>query len=181
MKWMNLDEPRVYYVKWSESERKKQISNINTYIWDLEKWYWLACLQSRNRDANKQTLDPMWGGEDGMNWEGSTETCTLPCVKWMANGKSLCSTGSSTQCFVMTRRHGTGCGLGGSFKREETCAYLWLICIVVQKPTQYCKAIILQLKINFKKITIYNLSTCDCSESSEFQDFRSQISKLFRI
>ena len=30
--------------------------------------------------------------------------------------------------------------------------YLWLIHVVVwQKPTQYCKAIILQLKINFKK------------------------------
>ena len=31
--------------------------------------------------------------------------------------------------------------------------YLWLIHVVVwQKPTQNCKAIILQLKINFKEI-----------------------------
>ena len=42
-----------------------------------------------------------------------------------------------------------GVGLGGRFKREETYVYLWLIHVVVrQKPTQYCKAIILQLKIN---------------------------------
>jgi len=39
--------------------------------------------------------------------------------------------------------------VGGSFKREETYVYLWLIHVdVLQKPTQYCKAIILQLKIN---------------------------------
>ena len=33
------------------------------------------------------------------------------------------------------------------FRREGTFVYLWLIHVVVwQKPTQYCKAIILQLK-----------------------------------
>ena len=38
-------------------------------------------------------------------------------------------------------------------KREETYVYLWLIhADVWQKPTQYCKVIILQLKLNtFKK------------------------------
>ena len=44
--------------------------------------------------------------------------------------------------------------MGGRFKREGTYVYLWLIHVDVwQKPTQYCKAIILQLKINkfFKK------------------------------
>ena len=43
--------------------------------------------------------------------------------------------------------------VGGSFKREGTYVYLWLIHTVVrQKPTQHCKAIILQLKINKKRI-----------------------------
>ena len=39
------------------------------------------------------------------------------------------------------------------FKREGIYAYLWLIHIVVQQKhiTQHCKAIIPQLKINFKK------------------------------
>ena len=36
-----------------------------------------------------------------------------------------------------------------SFKREGTYVYLWLIHVDAwQKPTQHCKAIILQLKIN---------------------------------
>ena len=47
-----------------------------------------------------------------------------------------------------------GCELGGRFKRERTYVYLWLIHVDVQyKPTHYCKAIILLLKINSKKCT----------------------------
>ena len=43
-------------------------------------------------------------------------------------------------------------GVGESFKREGTYVYLWLICADVwQKPTQFCKATILQLKNNFKR------------------------------
>ena len=43
-------------------------------------------------------------------------------------------------------------GWEGRLKREGTYVYLWLIHTVVwQKPTQYCKAIILQLKTKFKK------------------------------
>ena len=39
--------------------------------------------------------------------------------------------------------------MGGKFKREGTHVYLWLIDVDVwQKPTKFCKAIILQLKIN---------------------------------
>ena len=38
---------------------------------------------------------------------------------------------------------------GGSCKREGTYVYLWLIHVVAwQKPIQYPKAIILQLKVN---------------------------------
>ena len=29
-----VDEPRAYYTEWSKSEREKQISSINTYIWN---------------------------------------------------------------------------------------------------------------------------------------------------
>ena len=40
-----------------------------------------------------------------------------------------------------------GVGGGGRFKREGSCVYLWQIHVDVwQKPTRYCKAIILQLK-----------------------------------
>ena len=38
--------------------------------------------------------------------------------------------------------------VGGRFKRERTYVHLWLIHVDVwQKSTQYCKVIILQLKI----------------------------------
>ena len=46
--------------------------------------------------------------------------------------------------------------MGGSFKREETHVYLWLIHVEVwQKTTKFCKAIILKLKNKFKKIVKY--------------------------
>jgi len=34
-----VDEPRAYYTGWNKSEREKQIPNINTYIWNLERQY----------------------------------------------------------------------------------------------------------------------------------------------
>ena len=48
-----------------------------------------------------------------------------------------------------------GWEVGGRFKREGRCVYQWLIHVdVQQKPTQYCKAIILKLKIiKFLKIS----------------------------
>ena len=44
---------------------------------------------------------------------------------------------------------------GEGFKRERTCVYLRPVHIDVwQKPSQYCKAIGLQLKIKFKNSTL---------------------------
>ena len=43
-----------------------------------------------------------------------------------------------------------GRAVGGRFKREGTYVYLWLIHVDVwRKPTQHCKASVLQLKKNF--------------------------------
>ena len=48
-----------------------------------------------------------------------------------------------------------GLEVGGRVKREGTYVYLWLLHVNIwQKPTQYCKAIILQLKINKLKNTV---------------------------
>ena len=42
--------------------------------------------------------------------------------------------------------------VGGSFKREGSYVYLWLIHVDIwQKPIQYCKAIIFQSKISNQK------------------------------
>ena len=38
-----------------------------------------------------------------------------------------------------------GWEMGGGYKREGIYVYLWLICVDVwQRPTQYCRAIVLQ-------------------------------------
>ena len=89
-----------------------------------------------------------------MNWESSVETYSSPCVKQIASEKLLDKPGSSARRSVMTQRSRmVGGEVGGRFKREEIYVYLWLIHVVVrQKPIQHCKAIILQLKINFQKI-----------------------------
>ena len=51
------------------------------------------------------------------------------------------------ELIVVLCDHLEGWGIGEKFQRERIYVYLWLIHIVVwQKPTHYCKAIILQLK-----------------------------------
>ena len=34
-----MDGPRENPTEWSKSERENQISYINAYAWNLEKWY----------------------------------------------------------------------------------------------------------------------------------------------
>ena len=47
-----------------------------------------------------------------------------------------------------------GMGDGWRFKREGARVYVWLSHVVIwQKPTQHCKAVILQLKTKFKKFS----------------------------
>ena len=73
----------VNYTEWSKSEREKQILHINTYIWNLEKWYWWTDLQDRNGDTDVENglVGTAVEGEGGTNWESSMEIHTLPCVK----------------------------------------------------------------------------------------------------
>jgi len=94
------------------------------------------------------------GARSKTNWGSSTDIYTLSCVKHIASGKLLYNTGSPAWCSVMTWRGGMGEGKEaqeGEDTHTHTHTYiyikLWLICIVVrQKPTQHCKAIILQFK-----------------------------------
>ena len=59
MRWMNL-EP----ITWSEvsQKEKNKILHINTYMGNLERWYWWTYLQGRNGDANIQNrlVDTVW-------------------------------------------------------------------------------------------------------------------------
>ena len=62
----------------------------------------------------------------------------------------------------------------GGFEREGTCVYLWLIHVDVwQKPTQYCKTIILQLKINKFKIFLKRVKASQWRSVS----FRGQLKR----
>ena len=78
-----VDEPRAYDTEWSKSEREKQIANINTYIWNLERWYWWTYLQGSDgdTDVDNRPVNTVGEGEGGVNWDSSLETYTLPYVK----------------------------------------------------------------------------------------------------
>ena len=72
----------------------------------------------------------------------------LPYAKQIARGNFLYNSGNSNWCSLTTKRGGIGQALGGEFKRAGTYVYLWLTHVDVwQKPKQYGKVIILQLKV----------------------------------
>ena len=81
------------------------------------------------------------------------ETYTLPHVKQIASGNLLYDTGSSNLVLCDNLEGLNVVGVGRVVQGVED------ICLihddVWQKPTQYCKAIILQLKINKFKLKMY--------------------------
>ena len=78
-----VDKPRAYYTEWCKSEGGKQTSYINTYILNLERWYWWTYVQgsSGDTDIEKRLVDTVGEGEGGTNRESSMETYTLPHVE----------------------------------------------------------------------------------------------------
>ena len=118
---------------------ERQTSHNNTYIWNLERWYWSSYLQGSKRDADikNRLLVTVGEGESEMTWESSIETYTLSYVKYTASGNLLYDAGNPKLCDNLEGWDGEG-GLRIS---------LWLIYADVwQKPSQYCKIIIFQLK-----------------------------------
>ena len=125
---------------------------IYIYIYNLEKWYRWSYLQCRNRDADIENrhVGPVGDGAGGTNWQSNTEICTLPCVKQLASGKPLNNKGAQLRALWWPRGwEGVGWE-GGS--RERGYVSLRLIHFAVQqKLAQHCKAIVLQLNINWEK------------------------------
>lgn len=76
--------------------------------------------------------------------ERSTDGYTLPCGEQMASGEMLGRAGGSARCPVATEGPGRVNGRGGLYAHAQP-----LHSGEQQKPTQYYKAIILQLEINF--------------------------------
>ena len=81
----DMDGRRDCQTEWNKSEREKQISYINAYMWNLEKWYRWTSLQGRNRDTDVENkrMDTKGGrvGGGGMNWETGIDMYTLICIK----------------------------------------------------------------------------------------------------
>ena len=48
----DMDRPTDCHTQWSQSEREDQISCINTYMWNVKKWYRWTYLQSRKRGTD---------------------------------------------------------------------------------------------------------------------------------
>ena len=73
-----VDEPRAYDSEWSKSERENHISYINTYIWNLERWYWCTSLQGNSGDADMENrlMDTggwAWVGKRGWDKQSNKE------------------------------------------------------------------------------------------------------------
>ena len=102
-------------------------------------------LAGSNGDTDReQTCGHSREGEGGTNGESSLETYPLPHGKQIASGNLLYDAESSN---LVLHDYLEGWDtVGGRFKKEGTYVCLWLIHIDVwQKPTQYYKAVILQL------------------------------------
>ena len=97
--WMNL-EPIIQ----SDVSQKKQISYINAYMWNLERWYWWTYLQGSKggADIESKHVDTVRKEEGKTNWNNRLETYALPRIKWIASGNLLYDSGSSNQWFVKT-------------------------------------------------------------------------------
>ena len=91
----DVDGFRDCHTEWSKSEREKQISCINAYMWNLEKWYRWTGLQGRSwdTDVENKRMDTKggksWVGGGGMNWVIGIDMYTLMCIKLMTNKNLL--------------------------------------------------------------------------------------------
>ena len=107
----------------------------------------LYARQQRDTDVKNRLLDYVGEGERGMIWENSTEACILPCVKQMTSASSMHEAGHSKLVPWDTQRDGVGREVGGA-SAWGTHVHPWLFHVNVwQKPSQYYKVIILQLKL----------------------------------
>ena len=66
----DIDRPRDCHTKWNKSEREKQVSYHITYMWNLEKWYRWTCVQSGNRDTDRENTFVDSKGEGEVGWIG---------------------------------------------------------------------------------------------------------------
>ena len=110
-------------------EREKQISYINAYIWNLERWYRWTYLQGSNRDEDVENkfVDTVREGEGGVKGESSMETYALPSVKQPASGNLLYEAGGSNQV-LCDNLDGLDAKGGGREIQEGEDGYMYVLC-----------------------------------------------------
>ena len=76
MKWMN-QEPIIQ----SEVSQKEKGKYSNTYIWNLEEWYWRTYFQGSNGETDREQTygHGERGGEGEMYGESNMETYITTC------------------------------------------------------------------------------------------------------
>ena len=95
---------------------------MNTYVWDLEKWYRWTYLQDKNRDEDlgNEHVDPR--GSWGVDWEVGVDVCAVPHAKETAGENLLPSTGGSAVCSVTTSMNGMRWRRRSN--REDLCVHI---------------------------------------------------------
>ena len=59
----NMVGPRDYHIKWSKTNRERQIPYDITFMWNLKKWYKWTYLQSGNRLTDIENKPRVTKGE----------------------------------------------------------------------------------------------------------------------
>ena len=102
----------------------------------------LCAGQQWDTDTESRHVDTAGEGE-GVNWETGTETHTPPCIK-LDSQRKLAVRHRELQSGALWQPR-VWHGVRGARGLQDTYVHLWLIhADIWQRPTQYCKAIILQ-------------------------------------
>ena len=113
------------------------------WIWASSGSWWWTRKPGVLQSMGSQRVRHDWVPE--LSWD---------CLQWSEKSEESCCVAQGTQPGVLRwpRELGWGRGSWGSSSgREHMHAYGWFTLFVCQKPTQHCKAIILQLKIHLKE------------------------------
>ena len=160
-----VDRPRgngLWLLQWKcqrsgniNAESLTQQSNWGGF-WERSTLSFWNTLGFRHLEAVYQDLSPLHIERETVGrrrWDGLKVALKhTDYHMWGSQWKFAAWQGVQIRRSVITSRGGVKRKVWGRFKREGTQVYLWLVHVDVwQKPIKYCKAIILQLKINVLK------------------------------
>ena len=96
-----------------------------TLTCDQQYWWTYFLIRNREADVESGLVHTAGEGEGGMNWESSTNICTLSCT----NGRCCVARGAQLGALWWPKWVGWG-WMGGRLKRKGICVYLQLIRVV---------------------------------------------------